>query len=186
MANKELIKTEIRKEAEVLIAGGTPKQEAFRKLAEKYHNPKLVADAVKFIPTPEAIRNYKKWNWVILALMVIAAGAALVAKPNVGVVLWLIALAYIIYKMLIEYYIWVTALAGFGLIAILAIMANEDSLASQWTAVVFILVPLIPLIILPIWLKNKMCPPPKEQKELCTDCHGHRKYRIVYTFQAEK
>jgi amino acid transporter len=186
MANRELIKTEIRKEAEVFIAGGTSKQETFRRLAEKYHNPKLVADAVKFIPTPEAIRMYRKWNWVILAIIVIAAGAALVAKPNVGVALWLVALAYIVYKMLIEYYIWVTALAGFGLISILAIMANEESLASQWTEVIFILLPLIPLIIMPLWLKNKMCPPPNEQKEACTDSHGHRKYRIVYTFPEEK
>jgi hypothetical protein len=186
MANRELIKTEIRREAEVLIAGGTSKQETFRILSCKYHNPKLVADSVKFVASPEAIRKYRKWNWVILAIIVITAGAALVMKPNIGVVLWLFALTYIVYKKFFEYYIWVTAMAAFGLIALLAIMANEESLATEWTQGIIILLPLIPLIILPIWLKNKMCPPPKEKKESITDSHGHQKYRVVYTFQEEK
>lgn len=186
MANRELIKTEIRREAEVLIAGGTSKQQAFRELSCKYHNPKLVADAVKFVPSPAAIQKYRNWNWIILAIIAIAGGAALVSKPNVGVVLWLFALAYIVYKKMFEYYIWVTAFAAFGLIALLAIMANEESLTSQWIQAIIIMVPLIPLIIMPIWLKNKMCPPPTEQKAEYTDSHGIRKYRVVYTFMEEK
>jgi hypothetical protein len=186
MANRELIKTEIRKEAEVLIAGGTSKQETFRQLSCKYHNPKLVADAVKFVASPEAIQKYRKWNWIILAIIVITAGFALVKKPNIGVVLWLFALSYIVYKMFFEYYIWVTAMAAFGLIALLAIMANEESLATEWSQSIIILLLLIPIIILPIWLKNKMCPPPSEEKQSYTDSQGHQKFRVVYTFQEEK
>lgn len=186
MVNRELIKTEIRREAELLIAGGTSKNDAFRQLSCKYHNPKLVADAVKFVPSPLILSRYRKWNWIIIATIVIAAGAALVSKPNVGIVVWLFALAYIVYKMMFEYYIWVTALAAFGLIALLAIMANEESLTSQWTRAFIIMVPMIPLIILPLWLKNKMCPPPTEQKEAYTDKLGNRKYRVVYSFPEEK
>lgn len=102
MANRELIKTEIRREAEVLIAGGTSKQETFRQLSCKYHNPKLVADAVKFVASPGVILKYRKWNWIILAIIAIAGGAALVSKPNVGVVIWLFALSYIVYKKMFE------------------------------------------------------------------------------------
>jgi hypothetical protein len=182
MADEKLNTKEIRNEARQLLKQGTSKQETFEILKEKYKYSKDVADILKNLPSQQTIEKYGKWNYVLLGLLVLTALIFFWATPTIGIVLWYGLLIYAVAKMLVKYYIWVTAFSAFAIIGFIAIIFTSDGATTNWSNVIIMISLVIPTLILPMWLEKKLCPKPTERKEEYTNSQGQQRLKIVYEF----
>ncbi|PCH99343.1 MAG: hypothetical protein COB85_00125 [Bacteroidetes bacterium] len=177
--DKKVIRTEARK----LLKEGISRQTAYENLKTKYKNGKIVADLIKNLPSLEAIKLYGKWNYMLLSLLILTAGLYMYASPSIGIVLWYGILIYGVARMLLKYYMWVAAMAAFGLIVSIVgiIFSGTDSL--NWAAAVLVVCLNIPSLILPIWLEKRLCPKPSERKEKYTNKQGQQRMKVIYEFK---
>ena len=184
MAEDKYNKKEIKKEARQLLKEGTPKQEAFEILKEKYKYSKIIADILKNIPSKQAIERYGKWNNVLLAILILTLVLSLLTAPSIGM-LWYVLLIYVVARKLVKYYIWITVISAMGIIGSVAIMATSNIVFENWIGLIIIFVIIIPSLIIPIWLEKKLCPKPKEKKVKYTNSLGQKRLKIVYEFPKE-
>jgi hypothetical protein len=181
MADEKLNKKEIRNEARQLLKQGTPKQETFEILREKYKYAEGVADILKSLPSQQKIEKYGKWNYVLLALLVFTALIFFWETSTIGILLWYGFLIYVVAKMLVKHYVWVSAFSAIAIISFIAILFTSDT-GTQWASVIIMTSLVIPTLILPMWLKEKLCPKPTERKEEYTNSQGQQRLKIEYEF----
>lgn len=182
MVPEKLNKKEIRDEARQLLKQGTSKQDTFEILREKYKYAKDVADILKNLPSQQAIEKYRKWNYVLLGLLVLSTAIFFWAKPTLGITLWYGLLIYAVARILVKYYIWVTLLSAIVIISSIAVFLTYQRAVTNWTDIIIMLSLIIPTFILPIWLEKKLCPKPTERKEQYTNEQGQQRLKIVYEF----
>lgn len=177
-SNKKLI----RKEAKALLNQGKSRQETYEHLIEKFKHRKIVADVLKNLPSKSAKEKYRIWNFILLGLLLITAVIFFLATPTLAIVLWYGLLIYAVARMLTKYYVWVTALASFGLIAGIVVILMGEASSTIWSDILILLVFNLPIIILPIWLTQKLTPSPIERKEKYQAKDGSQKLRLTYEF----
>ena len=175
----------IRVEAKELLKQGMSRQETYEQLTEKFKYRKTVADVLKNLPSKKAKDKYKKWNFTLLGLLVVTTVIYFLATPTIVIILWYGLLIYAVARMLTKYYIWVTALTAFGLIAGTVVIFMSDSSSTNWTNVLILLVLNLPILILPIWLTNKLTPNPIEKMEKYQGKDGRQRIRVHYEFPEE-
>lgn len=184
MAEDKYNKKEIKKEAHQLLKEGTPKQETFEILKEKYKYTKIIADLLKTIPSKQAIDRYGKWNNTLLSLLILTVVLSLATAPSIGLI-WYGLLIYAVARKLVKYYVWISVLSAFGIIAFLVIAFTSNTAAVNWLNLIILIVLILPLLLLPIWLEKKLCPKPKESKVKYTNSKGQKRLKIVYEFPVE-
>ena len=174
-------KKEVIKEAKDLLKKGDSKQDAYLVLKEKYKSPKEIAELLKNIPSTLAIEKYIKWNYTLLALLIVTTAIVMSINPLIGFLIWYGFIIFIVARVLVKYYYWVSMMTGFGLFGgiILAITSNEEI---NWIGTSLILILIIPSFILSIWLPKKLCPPPVEKKVKYFDKTGLQRLKLVYEF----
>ena len=179
---KQPSKKLIRQEAKELLKQGNSRQETYEQLAEKFRYRKTVADVLKNLPSKKAKDKYRKWNFLLLGLLILTAVFYFLATPTIGVVLWYGLTIYAVARMLTKYYMWVTILTALGLVggAIAIFVGNHQSV--DWVNIIVLLVLNIPLLMLPIWLTKKLTPNPVEKKERYQGKDGTQKMRLTYEF----
>jgi hypothetical protein len=183
MIDKKLNKTAIIKEAKQILKNGTSRQETFEMLNQKYKNAKTVSDIIKNLPSSLAIKKYGLWNYTLLGLLILTATSLMLANPSIGTLLWYGLLIYAVAKMLVQYYIWVTILATIGIIGIVGILIINNTEPIKWTNLIIAFILMLIYLVLPIWIKNKLCPKPNEVKEKYTNSQGQLRLRIIYGFK---
>lgn len=179
---KQPSKKSIREEAKELLKQGKSRQEIYEQLTEKFKYRKIVADVLKNLPSKKAKDKYQKWNFILLGLLILTAVIYFLATPTIGIVLWYGLMIYAVARMLTRYYLWVTILTALGLIGGAVAIFAGDSHSINWINIVVLLVLNIPLIVLPIWLTNKLTPNPVEKKERYQGKDGRQKMRLTYEF----
>lgn len=182
MATNKLNKKVIKQEAQELINQGNSKQKTFELLNEKYGYGIEIANVLKKLPSLDAIKRYKTWNYVLLGILILSAAFLTFTSPEIKILFWYGGLIYIVAKMLVKNYIWVSIFSGFSLITIVGIMLLDQRASQNLFFLLPLLTFLIPTLILPIWLTKKLCPNPVERKEEYTNLQGQQRLRIVYEF----
>jgi hypothetical protein len=175
-------KSEIKKEAKEFLKQGKSRQETFELLIEKHKYITDVADVLKQLPSAKAIEKYGKWNNVLLGIMLATALFYLIL---IGVGAWLIwygVLIYVVVKRRFENYFWVSILAFIIFVAVLIIWIRNFNESLDYLAIALILGLHMPMIYLPFWLEKKLCPKPKQHRELYTNPEGRDKIKIMYEF----
>lgn len=185
MAKDKYNKQKINKEARRLLKEGTPKQEVFELLKEKYKVTKIIADILKTIPSKQAIDRYGKWNTTLLALLILTTVIFLGAAPSLGIVIWYGLLIYAVARKSVSYYVWISILSAISIIGFLVIIFTSDSVTANWLNIIILFVLIVPSLFLPIWLEKKLCPKPKESKVKYTNSKGQKRLKIVYEFPVE-
>jgi len=176
MAVEKFDRTKTTKDAKALLKEGKTKQEAFDILVRKYRHPKQTADILQYIPDEQAVKKYGIYNHVLTALFLL----------TVAYFVWhgeyfLLSFGIVIYatvRMLIRYYVWISAFSAAGLISFVALFFFYDA---EPAAVVLALL-CVPQVILPLWLEKKLSNKPVVKKEKYTDSQGYKKFRLKYTF----
>ena len=179
-------KTQIKKDAVTLLKDEKSKQDVFDLLVEKYKYPKLVAQAMEYLPSAQNKSKYKKWNYLLLIMFLIKALIILVFANSGSIAYWYFACIYVIWKMTLKHYIWVALFSGFLAITPFIIFFGKPDadgiLEAEWYKYIpFVLS--IPAMILAIWLKRKLSPPPEESREKYIDSQGNLRMRMIFKFK---
>ena len=186
MADKKLNKKEIIKEARQLLKQGTSRQATFDILKDKYQYAKDIAGIVKNLPLSKTLKLYRKWNYVLLALLILTTTCFLwtVTVSSFGILLWYGLQIYAVAKILVKYYLYVAIFSAFVLlcclIAVIFIVASPTK--NGTTLIVMFTLLQIPICVLPLWLDKKLYPKPKERKEKYTNSQGQQRMKIIYEF----
>ncbi|MFN3529437.1 MAG: hypothetical protein ACK417_05900 [Bacteroidia bacterium] len=182
MADEKLNKKEIRNEALQLLKQGTSKQMTFELLVDKHKYTKEIAEILENIPSKKAVTKYGKWNYVLLAILIITTIKFCLEASLIGTLLWYGLLIYVVATKRIKHYWWVTAMSSSLLVALIVIILTSSSETCSWTTTTIMLIIIIPSCILPIWLEKKLCPKPTEKKVQYTNSQGQQRMKIVYEF----
>ena len=183
MKDKSSIKTEVLKEAKQLLDQGKSRQETFQTLLEKYNNAKIIVDIVKDLPAAIALKKFGFLNIILLVSLIIPAIFLMISAPNLGIIGWMGFLIYNVAKKNFEYYTYVSLIATCGLLVIVAFLFDYSSKPMNWSSFVIIAFIFILFIVLPIWIKNKICPKPIETREKYINAQGQERIRIRYEFR---
>lgn len=161
---------------------GNSRQAVFDTLAEKYHFEKTVADIVKHLPSAQAIEKYGKWNKLLLGLFIFETVLLLWLGKEINLVLWMGFLIYAVNTMQVQYYMFISLISGFGIMFFVAMLIINEQDSINWLRIIAMAPIVIPTLILPIWLEKRLCPQPKESKEMYTNSQGQKRLRVVYEF----
>jgi cytochrome c-type biogenesis protein CcmH/NrfF len=175
-------KKKIRQKAKELLGQGHSKQEVFEYLTEEFKYKKTIADVLEYLPSKKAKEKYRSWNFLLLALLIFTTAIFLWAAPGQVVIFWYGFLIYTVARMQVRFYSWVTALTAFGLIAGIVILLMNDALSTNWAYLSLLLVINIPILILSIWLTQRLTPNPVERKEKYRGEDGRQRLRVIYEF----
>ena len=182
MAIVEPNKTQIRKEAKLILAQAVSKQECFELLNKKYKARKVIADVIKNLPSSTAIAKYGVWNNILLGLLIVSAIGMLTINFSFHVVMWFSFLIYSVANKLTKHYAWISLLSLIALI-IFSISLSTIGLESiGQTEKVFVFIFVLPALVLPLWLQRRLCPSVAETKEEYLNPEGQKRNRIIYTF----
>lgn len=182
MAVNKLNKKEIKQEALKLLNQGISKQETFEILKEKYEYAIEIANVLKKKPSVKAIEKYRKWNNILLGLLILTSIFFILTTPMIQILIWYVFLIYTVARMLVKYYIWTSIFSGFAIITYISILILDVNATNNLTYILPILTLVISTFILPIWLEKKMCPKPVESKVEYTNSDGQKRLKIVYQF----
>jgi len=187
MITKSKTKQMIQQEAKLLIAQGLPKQTIYEMLLAQYKYAKNVADAIKYLPSKSTLEKYGVWNHVFLALHVLLlSGIVFFSIINydkssfISFPLLELAFIYVIWRKQIEYYD-ILMLFGFIYMILFVTVIFYDKMVFE-LFMPFIALYIILLIILPFWLKRKLCPTPLVRNVPYTNSEGKQKLKLEYEF----
>lgn len=182
MKQEGKLRAKIRKEARQFLETGTSRHETYLQLKEKYHCPKQVADVIRNMPSKAALEKYGVYNYILLGLILLIPVVFLLRSDNLGTLLAFLFYAYIVASRTFEFYWVLTTLAGFGLIGMTGLLIFQPVGPGEWPDVAMLLILLIPMTILPVWVRKKLCPPPKAENEEYIDSKGITRMKTVYIF----
>lgn len=183
MVKDSLNKKEVRKEARQILKQGTSKQETFQILSEKYKFEKDIADVLQHLPSQQAIEKYGKWNWLLLALLVIPFIYFILFGAGFGTYFWYSLMIYAVARKLTKYYVFVAALYVFILLGSIAVMFTSDAETTNWIRVIIGYLIGGSTTFLAYWLGKRLSPSPVEKKEPYTNSEGNRRLKVVYEFE---
>lgn len=176
-------KSLIRQSALELLKQGKSRQETFDILVEKYKFSADVADVLKQLPSKKALAKYGKWNNFLLGIMLFTSVFILIITPSVAeFLIWYGFLIYAVVSKRFEYYIWISFVSFFFFFLFALDLFSGQSHSGSWTNISIFLILQTPNLFLPFWLEKKLCPRPKEKREMYTDHNGKNKIKIVYEF----
>jgi len=175
-------KREIKKEALELLKQGKSRQETFELLVEKFKYTTDVADVLQKLPSSKALAKYIKWNNILLGIMLLTTVVLLIIVRISPWLFWYGILIYVVAKRRFEYYIWISFISFILSAGIIAIILRNFNESPNLLDTAFILSLFLTTTFLPFWIEKKLCPKPKEKKEIYTDQQGISKIKIVYEF----
>jgi len=182
MGTNNIDKINLLKEARQLLKQGTTKQETFEILVGKYKSSKVVSDALKNMPSLQAVKKYGFWNYILFVLLLFSALFFAMHKPAFIIYVWYGLLLYVVARMAVKYYIYVALLSVITLITLAVLMITADKSQINWVEIGIICIDAALTLFLSIWLERKLSPKPKEVKELYTNSQGEQKLRVKYEF----
>ncbi len=181
------IRKEVYRKAKALLNRNYSRQDANAELCNEYHDNRLVAGVLKYMPTRAAKKKYGFYNYLLIAILLLFAVLISYYQPMRSSMIWLtyIYLAvpvYVVFRYLTEYYTWLTFYGLVFLIVFvtLGLMHPDEPFSLSKLVVVFLFC--APVILLPMWLQGKLCPSPKMHLESYTDDKGVAVRRLVYEF----
>jgi hypothetical protein len=180
MTTQSLNKKAITQEAQQLLKDGNPKQEVYETLAKKYNNSKFIAEIIMHLPSSIAKTKYRKWNILLLISIIVPGVMFFTYAPSTFLMFEVMFLVVIISTMHTKLYIWVSALSIISLVVFIGVLfiSTISNIYLTITALVLTIINSI----LPFWVEKKLCPKPKQTKELYTNMYGEQKQRIIYEF----
>lgn len=182
MTTQSLNKKAITQEAQQLLKDGTPKQEAYETLAKKYNNSKFIAEIIMHLPSSIAKTKFKKWNTLLLVSIIISGIMFFVFAPSTFLMFEVMFFVVIVSTMHTKLYIWVSVLSIISLVIFIGVLISSSiSIIYLPTTIPAFILTLLNSIF-PFWLEKKLCPKPKQTKELYTNMYGEQKQRIIYEF----
>ena len=177
-------------QAKAHLKQGKSRQETFELLSEEHKLTKDVADSLNYLPTIRAMKKYRLWGILQAALLVLLGTHLFFTGYSEGfihTVPTLIAIAYFGFliqasaRMQIKFYPWVTFLMIISIISGAVVMIINFVDVSIFEATLFFALSAM-ILVMSIWLDNKVCPKPKEIKEPFTDATGRQRIRLRYEF----
>lgn len=183
MPEDKLNKSAVRSEARQMLKEGKSRQATYEELTEKYLYGNEVADIIKHLPSREARQKYSGWNIMLLIIICIMAILTLIASPTIGLMIWFGVIIYGVATYSLQYYLWISILAGIGIVGFIAMMFFQGNIASHLFELISALILMGPMLILPIWLEKKLCPKPGESREVYLNAQGQQRSRIIYEFK---
>lgn len=182
MTYQSLNKSAITKEAQQLLEDGIPKQEAYETLAKKYNNSKFIADIIMHLPSSIAKTKYRKWNILLLISIIVPGVMFFTYAPSTFLMFEVMFLVVIVSTMHTKLYIWVSTLSIISLVIFIGviIMSSLSSIYLPTSITAFVLT--LFNSIFPFWVEKKLCPKPKQTKEIYTNTDGEQRQRIIYEF----
>ena len=181
--NEGKLRSSIRKDARELLKMGTSRQDTYLQLKEKFNYPKQVADVMKTMPSQAALKKYGVYNHILLGIILLMPVLLIIRSGNHASYIAFLFYAYIVASRTLEFYIVLTTLSGFALIATIGIMILQPLAPGEWIDAILILILLIPMAIMPIWIKKRFCPPPEIKYEEYTYANGISRRKPIYTFK---
>jgi hypothetical protein len=182
MTTQSLSKSAITKEAQKLLNDGIPKQEAYETLTKKYNNSKLVADIMMHLPSSIAKSKYRKWNILLLISIIISGVMFFVYAPSPLLLFEFVFFVVVISIMYTKLYIWVSALSIISLLVFIGVVIASSLSTIYLPISISVFVLTLFNSIFPFWVEKKLCPKPKQTKEIYTNTDGEQRQRIVYEF----
>ena len=167
--------------AKKLIKEGYTRQETYELLAEEIGDHDAAAKIVGNIPTPKAWKVGRIFNYTLLIILIFTLIYLIVEQPTfTGIVLhiWFI---YLVVTVDIKNYYWISAIAGFGSLGLVAALALDEKPVVE-AKLSNVIIYLLLVILLPLFIKYLLCPDPKWHKELYYNEEGEARTRIVYEF----
>lgn len=180
--NDGKLRSSIRKDARELLKVGTSRQDTYLQLKEKFNYPKQVADVMKTMPSQAALKKYGIYNHILLGIILLMPVLLIIRSGNHAANVAFLFYAYIVASRTLEFYIILTTLSGLALIATIGIMIFQPFAPGEWVDALLLLILLIPMAIMPVWIRKRFCPPPEIKYEDYTDANGISRRKTIYTF----
>lgn len=179
--NKEDIIAEIKNAFKTKTVS---KQQVYEGLIGKFGHPKEIAQILQKLPSPKAIKKYRKWNILLFVnLLLTLFGYFLLAegKPWAMIVYYGVLL-FIVALRKLKFYFFVSALSAFSiLILTISVFSNPDNHPNLGQFALVILL-IIVSCFLPILLAKRYCPEPiLKRVDFITPLKKHES-RLIFEF----